>query len=720
MQKHIYCDYVCYGRKLTRIYVCRRCRKRHTIEEFSQSHFCRDCGTYLSPRIVTNTSIPRRSLASQKIVSSNQYSGNPWLPRGYEIRKGQVKFVEEATKALKNNEVFIGSAPCGIGKSLASLLTVLPMLGEKKLLISFRTRSQLHIFLKELRGLKKPPLTASFFSKQDMCPLKKKRGGTYFDFLEECKRLKENCESGTKPFCKYYWKTIKKKREAESLAIDCTKKILDPQEASYKMASRGFCVYEALKKILNKVQIFLGTYHYTFNPPIRKSLLQSWNADLSDIYLIVDEAHNLPSFARDLLSDRITQNTIENALKETEKFEHQSLSEVQDFLTVLDENVFGYVQKNLGNLKLKLLNQAEIAEKFFEWSGVSSEKATRTFLEYGEHVRQVRQELGYDKIFSYTHRVGAFMENFFQKIGENFVHMIQKDWGDKILLSVKSLDGREITDPVLRQAKGSIVMSGFLSPPLVYRDLILYNKKHVHLREFNSPFPSENRLILAASDVSSRFEKRTDQMLKKWAEYLGVISQANKGNMAVFFTSYYLMNSILSYTKVDRSIIVEERKTRQSAVINKLKRSHNNVLFGVMGGKFSEGLDYPNNLLTCVVTVGLPYATWSAYQKAMIKYFDHQFPGKGRDYAYLTPAIFRLVQACGRAHRSAEDKGCIVMLDERVTRPNIKVLLPKYYQKEMKILKNPKECKTKLVEFWTKHQNSNNTRFLRKSNPLRF
>jgi len=40
-----------------------------------------------------------------------------WLPEGYEVRKGQMKFVEEASKAIKSNEVFLGSAPCGIGKS---------------------------------------------------------------------------------------------------------------------------------------------------------------------------------------------------------------------------------------------------------------------------------------------------------------------------------------------------------------------------------------------------------------------------------------------------------------------------------------------------------------------------------------------------------------------------------------------------------------------------
>jgi len=91
-------------------------------------------------------------------------SEGKWLPEGYEVRKGQKGFIEEASKAIKNNEVFLGSAPCGIGKSLACLLTVLPQLGENKLLICFRTRSQLHIYLKELKALGPNPSAVSFFS----------------------------------------------------------------------------------------------------------------------------------------------------------------------------------------------------------------------------------------------------------------------------------------------------------------------------------------------------------------------------------------------------------------------------------------------------------------------------------------------------------------------------------------------------------------------------
>jgi len=647
--------------------------------------------------------LPKRVGKAVKGRVRGRPSEERWFPEGYEVRKGQMEFIGEASKAIKSNEVFLGSAPCGIGKSLGSLLAVLPQLGENKLLICFRTRSQLHIYLKELRSLGRNPSAVSLFSKQDMCPLRRKGDLSYFDFLEECRRLKENCESSTKPYCRFYWNVNRKTKEAEELALDCARKILAPTEAVRRMSRQGFCAYEALKRVLDRVDIFLGTYHYTFNPSVREALLKSFGVGLSNVYLIVDEAHNLPAFSRELLSDRLTQNTLEGALKETETFEHEALPSVQEYLNVLNEKIFQRAPEALMKEELKHLDAQKVSDLFLDQSGASGSEAAETLHEYGEYVRETRRELGYERIFSYSHRVGEFMENFFEKVGTKYIHLIRRDWRDRIVLEVRSFDGREITDPVLQKARGSILMSGFLSPPKIYRDLMLYNQSGVYPKEFDSPFPPENRLILAAEDVSSKFEKRTGKMLEKWKGYIEVISETNEGNIAVFFTSYGLMHTILPLIKTNRKEIVEQRKTKRDEVMDQLTRSADNALFGVMGGKFSEGIDYPDNLLTCVVAVGLPYATWNVYQKALINYFNHQFPGKGRTYAYLTPAILRLVQTCGRVHRSADDKGCIVLLDERVTRLSIKQQLPSYYQKEMKTVGSPIDCAEKIRKFWEKH-----------------
>ncbi len=610
-----------------------------------------------------------------------------------------MEFVQAATEALKNREVFFGSAPCGVGKSLASLLAVLPQLEENRLVICFRTRSQLHIYLKELKALSRNISAISFFSKQDMCPMNARGDLSYVDFFEECKRLKDNCESSTKPFCRFYMNLVKGKREAEELALECARRILAPEESVDVMSERGFCPHEALKRVLPRVNVFLGTYHYVFDPKIRETIMKGFGSGFSKVFLIVDEAHNLPTFARELLSDKLTMSFVERAVKETEIFEHESVGSVRELLNLVMEDIFRHARQTLRNEELKRLNPQEINDLFLAHNGVSGLEAAAMLQEYGESVKQKQLKSGSTRIASYNFRIGTFMESFFKNVGSEYFHLIERGQKDQVTLEVRSFDGREIVDLVLREARGTILMSGFLSPPDVYRDLMLYKANQTCLKEFDPPFPRKNRLIMVAKDVSSEFKRRTDQMLDKWKKYIEAISDSTQGNLAVFFTSYQLMRRVASSIETNRAIIMEEQDTRRNDVIQKLTRSNNSVLYGVMGGKLSEGMDYPHNVLKGVVAVGLPYATWDAYQESLVDYLEQQFPGNGRTYAYLTPAILRLVQACGRVHRSAEDKGYIVILDDRAIQHYVKRLLPGYFQKEMITVENPSDCARQIERF---------------------
>lgn len=678
-------------------YACRNCGRLYSAEEFEESRFCRDCETYLLPE-------GKVKKLGKKVRRVVKVARKGWLPDGYELRKGQMEFIEEASKVISGNQVFFGNAPCGIGKSLASVLAVLPYLEDGKLLITFRTRSQLHIYLKELRAVGCGLPVVSLSSKQSMCPMRIGGDFSYYDFFEQCRRLKENCEPLRKPYCRFYLKNLRKKKEVEELALDCTERFLAPQEATRFFVRRGFCAYEALRSVLDKAKIFLGTYHYVFDPKIRGFILKDFGVGLDNVFLIVDEAHNVPAFARELLSDRITEITLDRALRETERFAHEDIASIRELLGVLDEQVFQHARKTLKEQELKRLQPKRLGDLFLEQCGVSGGEAAEALMEYGEYVKGEKEELGQENLLSYSYRVGEFLGGFFEKVGEKYIHLISRNRWKGVVLEVRGFDGREVLSSVLRQTRGSVLMSGSLSPPQVYRDLMLYDSANVLVREFDSPFPAENRLILGANDVSSRFELRTRGMFEKWRQYIEAVSRVNRGNVAFFFTSYDLMQSVLGLIRIDRRVLVEQRGTRRSSVLNVLKRSTDNALFGVMGGKFSEGIDYPGNVLTCVVAVGLPYATWNVYQKGLIDYYDRQFPERGELYAYLTPAVLRLIQTSGRVHRSPDDKGCIVILDERITKPNVKKQLPKYFQREMRVVKCVAGCAEKIEEFWRSHE----------------
>jgi Rad3-related DNA helicase len=275
--------------------------------------------------------------------------------------------------------------------------------------------------------------------------------------------------------------------------------------------------------------------------------------------------------------------------------------------------VFQHARQTLRIEDLRQLNLQELSDLFLAHNDVSGLEAAATLQEYGEFVKEKRLESGSERISSYNYRIGMFMERFFKNVEPKYMHLIERDQKNRVALEVRSFDGREIVDPVLREARGTILMSGFLSPPTIYRDLMLYEPSNVCLTEFDPSFPPENRVILAVEDVSSEFKRRTDLMLEKSKSYVEAISNASQGNMAVF-TSYGLMHKVVSLTKTDRKIIMEESNTKRKDVIEKLTSSSNYVLYGVMGAKLSEVMDYPENILKCVVTIGLPYATWDAYR----------------------------------------------------------------------------------------------------------
>ena len=262
---------------MSQIYACRRCGITYTSEEFDENRFCRECEAILVPR----SKLPSFHRTNIHVIKQTiEKKSSRQIPKNYEIRKEQNDFIKEASSALSKNRIFLGNAPCGIGKSLASLLAIIPKLKENRLLISFRTRSQLRIYLKELKALRLNIPIVSFISKQSMCPLNLNKNLSYYDFFETCKRLKDNSRSSNKPQCKFYANMLHREKEAENIALKCTQKFLSPLETVNVMSTKGFCAYETSKKILNHVKIFLGTYHYVFNSKIRDNYIDCF--DMND------------------------------------------------------------------------------------------------------------------------------------------------------------------------------------------------------------------------------------------------------------------------------------------------------------------------------------------------------------------------------------------------------------------------------------------------------
>ena len=98
--------------------------------------------------------------------------------------------------------------------------------------------------------------------------------------------------------------------------------------------------------------------------------------------------------------------------------------------------------------------------------------------------------------------------------------------------------------------------------------------------------------------------------------------------------------------------------------------------FCVMGGIFSEGIDLTGTKLIGALVIGTGLPQVCREREILQEYFDR----KGMDgfaYAYLYPGMNKVQQAAGRVIRTDEDRGVILLLDDRFQRREYRELFPR-------------------------------------------
>ena len=80
------------------------------------------------------------------------------------------------------------------------------------------------------------------------------------------------------------------------------------------------------------------------------------------------------------------------------------------------------------------------------------------------------------------------------------------------------------------------------------------------------------------------------------------------------------------------------------------------------------------------------------------RYYD-EHSGSGFDYAYRYPGMNKVLQAAGRVIRTAEDKGVVLLLDDRFARSEYTRLFPRHWR-HLKYLNGTEQLKEELATFW--------------------
>lgn len=429
-------------------------------------------------------------------------------------------------------------------------------------------------------------------------------------------------------------------------------------------------------------------YVYFFNPFIRRRLLEWMGASMGDLVIILDEAHNLPDYAREVASLRLSFDSLEVAkgesalLGDPEVLPDVTAGEAIDKLqAAVEEMASSYIIEEDGIVPPGAF-EAELMAAF-QTTSTKIALMAKTLEVFGEQVRTIRQKER-KAPRSYMRSAGIFVGAWFGADAETHAKLISTPdaWRERTRrpsLELYCLDPSLASAPLLDCAS-TVHMSGTLTPLEAYREQ-LGLPADTELLSVPCPYPPENRLVVYSPNVTSRHETlRVDPtMERRLYEEAASVLRAVDRNTVVFFPSFRALAAFATWSgplfERHRMTFIEEPGMDQEELMAMLARFKakaepsleprlGRVLLAVIGGRLSEGIDFPDEALEVVLIAGIPYPKPTARTKSLIDFFETKF-GRGWEYAVEVPTTRRLLQAVGRAIRGPTDIGAAVILDYR-------------------------------------------------------
>ncbi len=609
---------------------------------------------------------------------------------------------------LTSGKNFVFESGTGSGKTICVLSSTLQYALEnnKKILYTTRTNAQQRQVIVELRAIQKKTGDKRIFGvgmqgRSNMCLLARDDpdigNGTSEELSKFCSNQKKLTASNKNKGCKYYRNYIGDKQRINSI-VEWTKNNLPTAEEFIEFCEKkAACPYEINKMMIREAVVVVVPYVYVFDKTIRIMLFDWLSVSDDDIILIVDEAHNLPSYIRDLFSAQLSMWMLNSCVLEAKKFGDPKLSggkvSVSKFCKMLieiisilrDTYVYGILENGI-RTNAYVKNDAFIPSHELESEIMSRLKITSKTLHdvvsdlvaYGEKIQEYQQKEG--KLpRSYLHKLGAFLEFWIHVEMDQYIKLIVDASGGKNpRIEAYCLDP-SIGTGIINEFHSSIHMSGTLEPLEEYRDSLGLSKE-TELVFYPSPFSKENRKIFFVKDVTTRYDEiaRDKKIVPRMWQHITDICNTFPKNIMVCFPSFNTLSLFQnkgSFDDIKRCLYVEEQSMSQSDLMDLVtsfksygvENGSGAALFSVMGGRISEGMDFPAEQLEIAVIVGIPYPKPTARQRGLQKYYDFKF-GKGWEYTVNAPAARKLLQSIGRLIRDENDRGVAVILDKRAPR----------------------------------------------------
>lgn len=610
-------------------------------------------------------------------------------------RPGQKELINELEADLSDGKSVIVQAPTGLGKTMGVMYPVLKEAfsrGERLIYVTPKN-SQHAVAQEALQKLSEniasdalsEPINNS--SKDIETPPQKPvlRSLTLNAKAKMCLKEEVLCNPSYCEYARDYYDKVEKHRLVQecadrgALSLEQFKEIGEQYQV---------CPFELSLDTVAAVDVVVGDYNYVFSP---RNTLGRFTYTLSKRpqkpNLVIDEAHNLPQRASDYYSKTLSSLVLSKfsqdlgALPFTEVVEARAALSKLSFAIANVGRMVGFKESRL-TVSREMFEEAQAAlqQLLAKRVGALSETEKKT-------------SKGGDPLLGLVNYLNDFLEAVDYE-GAEFFHLYtrdkQRDGTVDESLKVVCCDASAKLKLAHKEFNSVVAFSATIKPFAYFAQLSGFDSDQVICREYQSPFPREHRKFMVIPQISTKYADR-QRNYGKIADAVARITAVRPGNYFVFFPSFVFLSQVydLVKEKLPNSFLLLRQESEISQdkareIIASLAKSQSPTLvFAVQGGVFAEGVDYPGEMIIGAFIVGPGLPNYNYEREQIRDYYEKRY-GSGFEYAYVYPAMAKVVQAAGRVIRSDQDRGLIVLMDQRFIQKQYVSAMPSgWFEKEV-------------------------------------
>ncbi|WP_312841920.1 ATP-dependent DNA helicase [Stutzerimonas nitrititolerans] len=570
-----------------------------------------------------------------------------------EFRAGQRQLAEAVYKAVCTGTHLMAQASTGIGKTLATLFPPLKAFpGQKLDKLFFLTA-------------KTPGRRLALDALSRLAPSDAPLALRVLELVardKACEHPDKACHGESCPLAKGFYDRLPAARAAALSRPHLTQAALREIALQHQV-----CPYYLGQEMARWADVVIGDYNYYFD--VSALLHGLTQANQWRICVLVDEAHNLLERGRSMYSASLDFRNFKGLPSSSPEVLKKSLRRILRCWRELhaEQNTSYVVHSQLPGKLIFALQQAisAITEYLGEHPSGLDPALQNAYFE-ATHFCRIAELFGEHSLFDCS-LLSAHRQNA----------------GRGSLLCIRNVLPAPFLEPRLRQARTAVLFSATLSPRQFYADTLGLPVNNVWL-EAQSPFSAEQLQVRLARHISTRYEHRSAS-LQAVVQLLARQYRARPGNYLAFFSSFDYLQQVSAMLAAQHPDLPFWEQTRgmgeaeRAVFLERFTCDSRGIGFAVLGGAFGEGIDLPGERLigAFIATLGLPQMN-PVNEQLKIR-MDALF-GKGYDYTYLYPGLQKVVQAAGRVIRTTEDQGVVHLIDDRFARPQVRRLLPGWWQ----------------------------------------